>query len=187
MKEQFVIMYHGGITSGRGIEQLIRLLAININVDGIILGNGEENYIQSLKRLSEDLSVQNRLIIHEAVPIEVLWKYVGAVDLSLMMIQPSAKSYYYALPNKFFESVQALTPIVASDFPEMKRLIDKYEIGLTCDPTDIDAINSCVERMRTDKTFYTRCKENLKVAKQDLCWENEKEVLKAAYAKVMTR
>lgn len=45
----------------------------------------------------------------------------------------------------------------------------------------------CVERMRTDKAFYAQCKENLKIAKCDLCWEKEKEVLKEAYQKVINK
>lgn len=181
MDNSFIVLYHGGITSERGIETLINLLKINPNINGIILGNGDKQYINELFQLITELQVENRIIFHEAVPIEELYKYVGCVDLSLMMIKGKSRSYYLSLPNKFFESIQALTPIVASDFPEMKRLIDKYEIGLTCDQNDLNAINMCVERMRTDTAFYNKCKRNLKRAKEDLSWENEKSVLINAF------
>ena len=59
----------------------------------------------------------------------------------------------------------------------MKRLIEGYEIGLCCDPEDPEAIVRCVEKLRTDKAFYERCRENLKRAKDELCWENEKHIL----------
>ena len=101
-----------------------------------------------------------------------------------MMIQPAFKSYYYALPNKFFESIQALTPILASDFPEMKRLIDKYQIGLTCCPTDPKTVSERIARMRDDEDFRKRCRENLVKAKQELCWENEKHILMDAFMNV---
>ncbi len=182
--EPFLVMYHGTLTTGRGIEALIRLTSINKHVCGVILGNGDEKYIERLHNMAAELNVEKRILFHPAVPITELWKYVGAVDLSLMMIQGYAKSYFYSLPNKFFESIQALTPVVASFFPEMKRLIDQYEIGLTCDPEDLDAINSCVERMRTDTGFYMRCKHNLGKAKQDLCWEKEKQVLIDAFKSI---
>lgn len=180
-EKPFLVMYHGVLTTGRGIEVLIKLTSINPHILSVILGNGDDNYINSLKKIILELNVHDRVLFHPAVPISELWKYVGAVDLSLMMIQASAKSYYYALPNKFFESIQALTPIVASDFPEMKRLIDQYKIGLTCDPEDMEAINACVERMRTDHGFYKQCKKNLQRAKADLCWEKEKQVLIDAF------
>lgn len=184
MEEAFIVMYHGSLTTGRGIEALIHLVSRNPQVNGVILGNGDKRYLRELKKLSEDLNVATRILFHPSVPLTELWKYVGAVDLSLMMISGKAQSYYLSLPNKFFESIQAMTPIVASDFPEMKRIINQYQIGLTCDPYDPEQINDCVEKMRTDKNLYSSCKSNLKRAKLELCWENEKKVLQEAFQRI---
>lgn len=175
MSNPFLIMYHGVLMPGRGIETLIKLTEKNTHVAAIILGNGINEYVNSLRNLAKDMKVERRVLFLPAVSLDELWKYVGAVDLSFMMIEGKVRSYYFALPNKFFESIQALTPIIASDFPEMKRLIDQYEIGLTCNPADLDEINECVEKMRTDTVFYNRCKVNLQKAKEDLCWEHEKQ------------
>jgi glycosyltransferase involved in cell wall biosynthesis len=177
----FIVMYHGILTTMRGIEKLIELTAVNPNVIGFILGDGGEEYTASLHSLVQKHHVEDRVIFHHAVPLSDLWRYVGAADVSLIAGTGTAKSYYFGLPNKLFESIQALTPLLASYFPEMKRIIDEYQIGLTCDPEDMDAINECVERMRTDRAFYAQCKENLKRAKEDLCWENEKEILVKAF------
>ena len=91
------------------------------------------------------------------------------------------------LPNKFFENVQAETPIVASDFPETSRLVERYGIGLTCDPSDVAEIASCIERLREDRGLYGECKSNLKAAKRELCWERERDALEEAYAKAVCR
>ena len=180
----FLVMYHGVLMNGRGIETLLRLTAENPEICAFILGNGQPSYVETLHRLAAELGVEDRVLFHPAVKIQELWRFVGAADLSLMMIEGKAKSYYYALPNKLFESIHSLTPIVASDFPEMKRIIDHYGIGLTCDPEDLDAINACVERMRTDRDFYARCKENIGPAKEELCWEHEKQVLIRAFKEI---
>ena len=180
----FLVMYHGVLTNGRGIEALIRLTANNPEICAFILGNGEKPYVETLHRLAADLCVEERVLFHPAVRIRELWRFVGAADLSLMMIEGKAKSYYYALPNKLFESIQSLTPIVASDFPEMKCIIDRYGIGLTCSPDDLDAINECVEKMRTDRDFCLQCRENMKPAKEELCWEKEKQVLIKAFKEI---
>ena len=162
---------------GRGIEKLIQLVSINLNIYAVILGNGEASYLDGLRMLASDKGIEKRIIFHPAVPVEELWKYVGAADVGMMIIEPIVKSYYYALPNKLFESIQSLTPIISSDLPEMKKIVDKYSIGLTCDPENLEELNACVERMRTDKEFYSQCKVNLKSAKLELCWEIEKNVL----------
>lgn len=179
--ESFLVMYHGILTKGRGIETLIKLVSVNPHIFGIVLGNGSEKYTENLISMAKEMNVDKRILFHPAVPAEQLWKYIGAVDLSIIMVQANSKSYYYALPNKFFESIQALTPMVTSNFPEMEKVIKQYKIGLTCDPENISEINRCVERMRCDVQFYKQCKANLNRAKEDLCWEREKKTLFDAY------
>lgn len=176
----FFVIYHGAIVKDRGIETLIRILELNKNVCGIILGDGKEKYMESLKGLAKSLGVDERLVFHGAVSIDELWKYVGAADVSLMMIGGESKSYYMSLPNKFFESIQAETPIIASDFPEMKKMIERYGIGLTCNPRSLSDINRCVEKVRCNKDLYYKYKKNIRIAKKELCWEKEKEVLQNA-------
>ena len=180
-EQPFLVMYHGSLMPDRGIETLIRLAGCNEHVRAVVVGNGDAGYVQRLKNLVSELGVAGRVLFHPAVPLAELWQYVGAADVSLMMIAGRAKSYYYALPNKFFESIQSLTPIIASGFPEMKRLVDQYHIGLTCDPENLEAVNACVEKMRTDTAFCQACKDNLKKAKEELCWEKEKRVLQRAF------
>ena len=181
-EDTFIIMYHGGIMQNRGIESAIKVLSLNKEIVCVILGNGDSCYISELKHLSEELKVTERVLFHNAVSINVLWQYIGAVDVGIITIPAVCKSYYYMLPNKFFENIQAETPVIVSNFPEVERITKKYNIGLLCDPESIEEINECIEKMRTDKLFYDNIKENIKTAKKDLCWENEKKVLINAYS-----
>jgi len=90
-------------------------------------------------------------------------------------------NHYYMLPNKLFENIQSETPIIGSEFPEIKRIIDEYGVGLYCDPEKIESIVDCIEKLRTNSELYQNIKNNLKVAKSELCWENEKKVIEEAY------
>ena len=184
-EDTFLAMYHGGLMPARGIEQLIEVAAINDRIALVILGNGEERYVASLKQRVQQKDITDRVLFHEAVPHSELWKYVGATDVGMVTVQNTCKSYYYMLPNKFFENIQSLTPVICSNFPEVRRLVKEYGIGLTCDPADIQDINAQIERMRTDKELYESCKRNLLKAKEELCWEREKEKLVGAYRQLM--
>ena len=120
-----VLMYHGAVVGGRGIERLIEAVARFKDIGLVILGNGGQQYIESLQELVKKQHVKEKVLFHPAVPITELWKFVGSVDLSLAPIELATKNHYFSLPNKFFESIQAMTPIIASEVPEMKRIIDK--------------------------------------------------------------
>lgn len=184
-KDTFLVMYHGAIMPGRGVEYLLETVKLNSKIALVILGNGAESYISGIKEQIQSRGVSDRVLLHEAVPHEELREYVGAADVGMVTVQNVCKSYYYMLPNKFFENIQSLTPVICSDFPEVSRLVKEYGIGLTCDPADIQDINAQIERMRTDKEFYESCKQNLLKAKEELCWEKEKEKLVSAYRQMM--
>ncbi len=179
-----LMMFHGCLGRGNGIEGLLPLLARHAGLGLVLLGKQTDGeLVDELVRSAEQLGVSERLLFLPAVDLEELWKYVGAADVEMMLIEPIVKSYYYALPNKLFEAIQAETPVIASDLPEMKRIVEQYRVGLCCAPGDVESSDACLEKLLTDKAFYQQCKNNLRAAKETLCWEKEKQVLLDAYAR----
>lgn len=182
--DAFIICYHGNIVRDRGIENMLKTIAKNDNVFGLVLGNAlKEGYRQSIIELAYKLNIMNRVIFHEAVPFEQLWKYLVSVDVGIVMIQPTCQSYYLALPNKLFENIQALNPIIASNLPELRRHVAGYDIGMLVDYNDDSGLDNAVEIMRTDAQIINRFKNNLLIAKEELCWEKEKNKLNDAVKK----
>lgn len=181
----FILMYHGMIVPDRGIENLIKAMARMENTAAIILGNGNKEYLKKIQGLAKELSVSQKIFFHDAVPIDELYKFIGASNVGMVIGRGTYKSYFYMLPNKFFENIQGLTPIIVSNFPEVRKLTEKYGIGLTVNPESVDEIAEAIRKMQRDKEFYKQCKENLKIAKKELCWEKEKQVLKKAYIRVL--
>ena len=177
----FLAMYHGGLMRGRGIEQIIEAVS---RVEGcrlVVMGNGDDAYAGELRALADACGVADRVLFHPAVDRGVLESHVAAADVGLVVLQNVTKNHFFTLPNKFFENIQAEVPVIAANFPELSRIVGEYGIGLTVDPHDVDAIASSLERMRDDAALRRSCKEGLKEAKGDLCWEREQAVLRDAY------
>lgn len=186
-EDAFLVMYHGAVLPSRGIEGMLRAAAMEPGTGAVVLGNAlDANYAASLRVLVGELGIQDRVLFHPAVPIEALRNYVGAADVSATLtVGKKYRSYYLSLPNKFFEAIQSMTPQIASDYPEHRRLVQEYGVGLLVDPEKPEDVAAAIRRMRDDREFYAACKENLKRAKQELCWENEKTALKEAYRKLL--
>ncbi|MDO4811186.1 MAG: glycosyltransferase [Eubacteriales bacterium] len=185
-KDSFLISYHGNIFHNRGVEEIYRAMKLNPNIYLISIGNyANERYQNELNDLAEELAISNRIVHIPAQPHSELWKYVSAVDCGIVMFNGKSKNYAVALPNKFFENIQSMTPIICSDSVEMARIVNQYDIGILSPSGDAEKLAGNIERMRTDKELYRKFKANLTKAKNELCWENEKKKLLEAYKKYL--
>ncbi len=182
--DTFLLMYHGMISPVRGADLLLRAAAMTEHTAVVLLGNGTEQYLDTLRELCEQLGISDRVIHLPAVPRDELWKYTGAVDAGVIALPPVILNNVFSMPNKLFENVQSLTPLITSDFPEMASIVKGYDIGLTFDPLSIEQLAERINTLRTDRELYARFKHNLVKAKEDLCWEKEKTTLLKAYAEV---
>lgn len=182
----FLTMYHGALMPERGIENLLRAVALTPGTAAVVLGNGNESYVSSLHALCRELGAADRVLFHPAVPVEALRNYAGAADMGVSLLQPVVQNHILALPNKFFENIQSLTPVIVSDFPAISSLLRHYGIGLPVNPESPEDIAAAIRRMRDDREFYAACKENLKRAKEELCWEREKTALEEAYRRILS-
>ena len=183
-EESFLVMYHGGVVRGRGVETVIRAVGLVPDVRCVVLGDGEAGYLEELRTLAAD-AAPGRVLFHPAVPREGLEAYVAAADVGMVTVEAVTRSYYYMLPNKFFENVQAEVPMVVSDFPETGRLVREYGIGLACDPEDAVDVAARILLLKEDAALYEGLKARLRDAKRELCWERERTVLEEAYRGVV--
>jgi glycosyltransferase involved in cell wall biosynthesis len=176
--DAWVALYHGGFSAHRGMEQLAEaILEPGMErVHAVFLGYGSER--ASLDRRAADPRYGGRLHVLDAVPPHQLPPWVASADVGVMPIQRSTLNHYLSTPNKLFECLAAGVPVVASDFPEMHRIVlddPDGPLGAVCDPADpaalARAIRSVLELLPADMAdLRRRC---LKAAHERYNWETE--------------
>lgn len=178
----FLLMYHGGIVQGRGIEYAIQALSFLPDDIGLVIMGYENSFgmIETLRVLAEEKNVAHHVYFHPAVPVTELKDYIGAVDVELVLQSAWCINIAYSLPNKFFESIQSCVPLICCDLPEMGKIVRQYDIGLLVKEDDEKSVAEAVLKLREDKALYERLKNNMQKAKEELCWEKERLKLKAA-------
>ena len=62
----------------------------------------------------------------DPVPQEKLLIHTRCATLGVIPFQFVGLNNYYATPNKLFEYIAAGLPVVASNFPELKRIVEGY-------------------------------------------------------------
>ena len=140
-----------------------------------MLGPSTDAYRSGLERLVVERGVSERVrFLPPVAPHEIHRHAVGA-DVGLATIQATYLSYRYALPNKLFDYLHAGLPIVASDFPDMRALIERYDVGATCDPASPRSVAEAIDRVTGDP----RLRANALAAAQHYTWDQERAKLLA--------
>lgn len=168
------ILYQGSLNMGRGLEHLIDAMEYIDIANLKIIGSGDIS--EELKQRVKSKSLESKVNIIDRIPFDELIHETQKADLGIALEQNMGLNYYYALPNKLFDYIQARVPVLVSPFPEMKKLIDKYEIGTTYEHTNPKALAKEITEL-LDSDLYLKWKKNTNKAAKELCWENEENVL----------
>ncbi len=179
-----LIIYQGSLNMGRGLEIAIRAMEYMENTKFVIAGAG---YLENeLKELVKALKLNDRISFTGRIPPEDLIHYTVRADLGISLEENSGLNYYYALPNKLFDYIQARIPVLVSDLPEMAAVVKEFEVGRVVSVTDPHELARVFREMLTDELQRKNWLSNLEKASMELCWENEEKILMEIYARVIT-
>ncbi len=176
-----IVMYQGGVTKGRGIEQFLEAIQLLPNVAGIVLGNGP--LLTTLRSQVREGKWQH-VFLPGRVPLNDLLNYTSAADIGVVLTQNTCLNHYYSLPNKLFEYMQAGIPIVGSDLQEIARIIQEYKVGATVNPDDPKDIANALRYLLDNPKQYAQIKINTISAATIFNWENESIKLLQIYQKL---
>lgn len=142
-----IMIYVGVITFNRGLEETIQSIKYLDNISLVIMGYGNPLYLKNLKKLIRQEKVSGKVNFFGPVATDDVVKYASSADLGVLALKSYSLSYYYSLPNKFFEYLASGLPVAVSDFPEMKRIVEKNGVGVTFDPEYPEAIAAAAKKV----------------------------------------
>lgn len=97
-------------------------------------------------------------------------------------------NYVESLPVKLFEYMAAGLPVIASNFPLWKEIVEGNECGLTVDPLNPKEIAETIEYLVKHPEERKRMGENGKRAvKEKYNWEQEAKKLLAVYERLLAK
>lgn len=126
------MIHHGGAIPSRHIEDMIemmRYLDERFTLD-LILVPGSAAYIRHLKKIAAG---DRRVVFKDPVPTARIVQVCSAYDIGLYLLRPVNRNHEYALPNKFFEFIQARLALAIGPSPEMARIVHAFECGVVAD------------------------------------------------------
>tara|TARA_B110000438_G_C15768084_1_gene630561 strand:- start:193 stop:1299 length:1107 start_codon:yes stop_codon:yes gene_type:complete len=161
-----IILYQGVISRGRGIGQLIKLIEKTNIYSAVIVGGG--TYKQYYADYALSLNISHRVHFVDKVPYLKLFEYTAACDVGWSVIGGNTLSYKFALPNKLFEYLLSNLPVVASNLPNLKKIIKNYSVGELVDSYNLDQQIKAVNKLFEEKNSPVNYKN---IARKYFTWD----------------
>ena len=170
IKNKKVILYQGSVNIGRGLELMIETMKVLDQYLLVIIGSGD--IIEILERKVLDEGLENKVKFLGEIQPEKLKTLTPNATIGISLEEGLGLNYKYALPNKIFDYIHAEAPIIVSNLPEMKKIVEHFKVGeILMTRTSNDLANLIQEV--SSKNY----KEALILAKKELNWDREQEVL----------
>jgi len=134
-----VAVFVGGMSAARGICEMVRamgLLPERLNAKLVLAGRfSTPDLRQTVMRLPGADRVEHAGWLDRPATADLL----GRARAGLVLFHP-LPNHTSAQPNKLFEYMSAGIPVVASDFPLWRQIVEDAGCGLLADPEDPNAI-----------------------------------------------
>lgn len=181
-KSRNEICYIGGISQIRGIKELVKALEflddVRLNLAGNLVDDKLGEEIKSLKGWEK---VNYYGFINRDGVYEIMSRsYIGIVTLY------PAINYIDSLPVKLFEYMLAGLPVIASNFPLWKEIVEGNNCGVCVDPLNPYEIAEAIKFLMDNPEVAKKMGENgRKAVLEKYNWEKESKKLLDLYEELL--
>jgi len=181
-EDKFILVLQGsGINVDRGAEEMVEAMQYIESAVLLIIGGGD--VIEKLHQLTEKFELKDKIIFKPKQEYSKLLEYTACADLGLTLDKDTNINYRFSLPNKLFDYIHSGVPVLASSLPEIRKIIEQYEIGDFIPGHNPKNIAKKVIEILVNQQLMEKWKKNCTFASTELTWQKESEKLQSIFAK----
>ena len=174
-----VLIYQGAVNVGRGLEEVIKAMPLLPECHLLIVGDGDIR--SNLGEMVQKMDLGGRIYFAGRVPFENLSWYTRQATLGISLEQDMGLNYHYALPNKLFDYLHAGLPVIASDLPEIRQIVENVKFGMIVDRLDPDSLSQAIRSILNNPELLERWRKNALESAPLYTWENEEKALQSFF------
>ncbi|HRS02348.1 MAG TPA: glycosyltransferase [Bacteroidota bacterium] len=173
-KSKKILLYQGVLLEGRGIMPMLNLAKSRDDIAICLIGDGK--FRNEIEIYIKSNNICSKVFLTGNIEYSKLHSWTCSADIGMALIEPISYSYELALPNKLFEYLQAGLPVIATDLPAMKDVIDTYHCGIAVSKNiSIDEVSQAIDKILNNYQYYH---SNALAAAKDLCFDNQIEFIR---------
>jgi glycosyltransferase involved in cell wall biosynthesis len=139
-----IIIYQGDLSFGRGVETILNCFLKKRNDSCVVIFMGNGNLRKKIIGASNS---SDSIFFHDFVLPKDIFRYTSSADIGVSLIENTCLSYYYCLPNKFFEYAMAGLPVIVSNVFELSNIVNLAKNGVVSECTGERCFDSAIEEI----------------------------------------
>lgn len=171
-------IYQGAVNEGRAFETLIPAMK-QVPIPLYICGDG--NFMDQAKALVKQHGLEDRVIFKGMVPPAELRILTRQAFAGITLFDPTGKSNYYSLANRFFDYIHAYIPQICVDYPVYREINETHRVALLVSNVEEQTLADALNNLLVQAVVYETLRGNCIRAAQVLNWQEEEKVLLAFY------
>lgn len=178
-----IVLHLGGIMASRGLEQLVAALPSVAGAHLVLLGGGDPSAVREVGR---QYGVVDRVHVVPPVSPSEVEAHAAAADVGVVLTQPIGLNNRYSMPNKLFQYMAAGLPVIASDFPQIRAVVEGSGAGLVTDTQRPEAIGAALRRVLADRTEASAMGDRgRRAVEREYNWSTSATALLEAYGRIV--
>jgi len=167
--DAIVLLHQGKIQKARGCFLLVHAMQDVRGGQLVFLGDGPRK--ADLQEYVSTLGVQDRVHFLEPVPPDTLLSVTACANIGITLLEDMCLNHRFALPNKLFEYLMAGIPVLASNLPEMRSVVETFQVGCTVDPSDRSALAYTLQKAINQQHTREQWISNIPGVFKTFSWE----------------
>ena len=157
-KKRIQLIHHGGALRARNLEAMIDMMEYlpqdKYEMNFMLVESDRTYYEELIERAKK----YPNIFFIKPVDVNEISRFINKFDIGIYILDNKDINHKYALPNKFFEFVQARLAIVVGDSSEMRNYINKYNLGVSANSNNPEELAN--EILKLSKQDIMRFKIN---------------------------
>jgi len=179
------VIYMGGLTESRGLVQMLEAMSLLPESALSELRLAGTFHPPELRESAKSMKGIERTICLGWLQHDELVRELDQARVGLSVLLPVGQ-YRIAHPTKVFQYMAAGIPVVASDFPFLRDVIDRHRCGLLVNPEDpaaiADAVGYLLEHPEEAAEMGQR---GIRAARYHFDWSSEERSLLTLYDRIL--
>ncbi len=136
------LVHHGGATPRRHLELMIEMMRYAndyYHLHFYLITGQFQVYVNELKALAQSIAPE-RIHFYEPIAPTEITRTINQYDIGIFILKPNTFNHMAALPNKFFDFINAGLAVCISPTPGMASLALQYDFSViseTYEPEEI--------------------------------------------------